>query len=569
MGGEPEPTRWPGQGFEPTANVAPDQARTVWSGPLPPAPAVPGGDAATRWTVPPGGAPGGTPGLSPFGVPRLVPGLQLGPWRLEAELGRGGMGAVWRATDATIRREVALKVLLDLASHAPDARARFLREGQLGARVDHPGIVRIYAVGEAPVPWLACELVQGARSLTAAAAGRPPEEGAALVAQAARALGAAHARGVVHRDVKPDNLLVGQDGRVRVTDFGISTAHDVEWLTVTGRIMGTPSYMAPEQLEGQRVVQGPWTDVWALGVVLYEVLTGERPFGGGSVMEIAARVINSGGDFRRPRALRPELSPALEAVVLGALVVEPGRRWHDGDAFADELERALAADDAAPPPSRWPLPVGVALGLALAVGAGAWALTRPGPPPVAGTPGEPPATEPGPPPTEPAPLLGEPTPTPPTPTLAPSVAEVWSRTVAISWDDREPEVAPGLEVVERVEVGRAPTQLVLHRNAVSSVRLRFRLEPGTTWARAHVNHLATKHEGTRASWIILELNGQTVDPRHEPWHDVPIDLSPWIRAGDNELVITLHPDSRTVYWLKRFELRSGSGEAPPVFPGRH
>ncbi len=363
---------------EPTRPPAPGQAVTRWEGAA--APPAPLASDATAWTSPDVRGPAPVqPPLQRRPGARLVPGGRLGPFGLEAELGRGGMGAVWRAVDLATGRRVALKVVLELGRGDAVARERFVREGQLAARLQHPNVVRVFAAGQTDdLPWLACELVPGARSLTGAARGLPRDEQVRLVRDAARALGAAHALGIVHRDVKPDNVLVGDDGRARVADFGLAMAHDVQRLTRTGAVMGTPPYMAPEQFDGDRGAQGPHTDVWALGVILHELLTGERPFGSGGQHEIGLRVLN--GKYRRPRQVVADVPAPLEAVVVGAFAQEPAHRWRDGEAFAAALDEALAGRVPrlpGPPPSRrTPVLLVVSAGVLLAASGASVAVLR-------------------------------------------------------------------------------------------------------------------------------------------------------------------------------------------------
>ena len=176
-------------------------------------------------------------------------GEQIGPYRVVGELGRGGMGAVFRAVDQG-GREVALK----LATGAMDAtrRERFLREGQLAARLDHPGIVQVHAAGEhGGRPWLAYELVRDARPIEEAFPERTWVERVELIVEVCQALAAAHAAGVVHRDIKPDNVLIDGEGRVRIADFGLATAGDLDRLTLSGIVVGTPLFLSPEAFAGE------------------------------------------------------------------------------------------------------------------------------------------------------------------------------------------------------------------------------------------------------------------------------------------------------------------------------
>lgn len=253
------------------------------------------------------------------------------------------MGVVYKARDAHTGRFVALKVVLDTQSK-PERLDRFRREGQIAASLDHPKILRIHGAGQLQgMPYLAYELVEGCRPLNEAFVGQSLRDRVALVRDVARGLGFAHAKSVVHRDIKPDNLLVDGQGRVRIADFGLATAQDVERLTQTGALLGTPNYMAPEQFDSSSgELVGPHSDVWSLGVVLYEALTGELPFDAPTLFELAAR-INS-GSMQRPRAINKEIPAAFESVCLCALAVDPSARYANGVEFADDLERALGGE---------------------------------------------------------------------------------------------------------------------------------------------------------------------------------------------------------------------------------
>ena len=285
--------------------------------------------------------PHGAPTPSPRSSGRLPGvGARLGRFRVLGLLGRGGMGAVYRAFDEEAGREVALKLVTPSASSTRDQR--FRREGEITAGLSHPGIVRVFSFGELEGrPYLAYELVEGARTLDAVLPDLPLHERVARVVEAARALGHAHARGVTHRDVKPENILVDEQGRVRVADFGLASAQDLERLTQTGAMLGTPSTMAPEQVLGETARIGPPADVWALGVILYQAISGRLPFDGESFFELAAQIASAAppplrtADGRRPPA-------ALLAIVLQALEKDPDERYPHGDALADDLEAYLA-----------------------------------------------------------------------------------------------------------------------------------------------------------------------------------------------------------------------------------
>jgi hypothetical protein len=260
-------------------------------------------------------------------------------FEVTGELGRGGMGVVLRARDPGTGREVALKLARPTTERA--LLLRLEREGQLAARLSHPGIVRVHGAGTiGDRPYVAYELVEGARTLAEALPRLDRGARVAIVRDVARALGAAHALGVVHRDVKPENVLLGADGRPRVSDFGIATAADVERLTVTGAFIGTAHYMAPEQLLGIRGGVGPPSDVWSLGVTLYQCLTDALPFDGQSLVEVVGKVAD--GEPTPPRRLRPDVPADLEAVCLKALGRAPTARYPEAGAMADDLERALA-----------------------------------------------------------------------------------------------------------------------------------------------------------------------------------------------------------------------------------
>ncbi|MGE0706620.1 MAG: protein kinase [Planctomycetota bacterium] len=261
-------------------------------------------------------------------------------YELLGTLGRGASAVVLRARERATGREVALK-RLELAP-SDERLARFLREGEVAARLTHPGIVRVHAVGLlGGRPCLAYELIEGARELGEALAEWPLRRRVEALRQAAEALGSAHAAGLVHRDVKQENLLVDREGRVRVADFGVATGAELERLTRTHALVGTPVAMAPEQLEGRPGAVTPATDVWALGVILYEVLCERAPFAGAQTFPELVSWIE-GGSFPRPRELRPDVDRALEAVCLRALDRDPRRRYPDAGAFSDALAAWLA-----------------------------------------------------------------------------------------------------------------------------------------------------------------------------------------------------------------------------------
>ncbi|MBL4849524.1 MAG: SEL1-like repeat protein [Planctomycetes bacterium] len=267
---------------------------------------------------------------------RLQPGSSFGGFEILAVLGSGAMGVVYRARDGELNRDVALKI----PTSAGDG-ARFQREAIATAALDHPGIVRIYSQGEEQgTPYIAYELVEGATTLEEVAPTLDQDGRVRLLRDAALAMGHAHGRGVVHRDLKPDNLLVDTAGRLRVADFGLGHVANVEALTKTGTLVGTPLTMSPEQIAGDRSAIGPPTDVWGLGATLYWALTGEFPFLAGSVLELAGMVTSV--TPLKPSALTPEAGPYLDAITLKALRKSPTDRYADGDALAADLDRYLS-----------------------------------------------------------------------------------------------------------------------------------------------------------------------------------------------------------------------------------
>lgn len=300
---------------------------------------TPGGDRPEA--APPGrrddlilSGPGGEP---PEEGP--APPVRVGPFRVVSVLGAGAMGVVYRARHESSGREVALKLLKETAN--PNRLERIRREGELTARLKHPNVVAIHSAGDVDgQPWLAYELVEDCRTLQEVFPGLELGERVELLRDAARALGHAHALGICHRDVKPDNLLVDGSGRLRVADFGLAGAGDLERLTRSGDLIGTPLFMAPEQISGKRAEVGPGVDVWALGVILYEALTGELPFPGENMASLIGAILQ--GRLRPLRALAPATPAALEAICLKALHLEQGERYPDGAALADDLDRYLA-----------------------------------------------------------------------------------------------------------------------------------------------------------------------------------------------------------------------------------
>lgn len=314
------------------------------------------------------------------GAPVVLPRALLALYEPLGELGRGAMGVVLRARERASGRVVALKLVPDAAVadlRGERARERFKREGQLTASLQHPGIVRVHSAGEAGgMPYLAYELIERCRTLEDVLPGLPVRARVGLVRDVARALGHAHARGVIHRDVKPSNVLVDLEGRTRVADFGLAAAGGLERLTLTGAMVGTPLYMAPEQVGGDREAYGPGTDVWALGVLLHLAVKDTLPFDAESLADLTALIL--GGTYPPPG---PSVPPALAAVIARALRVDPRERHADGEAFARDLDAWLEHGGASNAMRAWARrrcarPVGLALGAALTIAAAAAAGVR-------------------------------------------------------------------------------------------------------------------------------------------------------------------------------------------------
>jgi WD40 repeat protein len=293
----------------------------------------------------------------------LPPPRQVGDYDILAEVGRGGMGVVYKARHRSLHRLVALKMVLAGEFASSTQELRFRLEAMLAARVKHPNIVQVYEIGSYEGrPFLALEWVEGG-SLADRLDGKlwPPGEAAALIETLARAIHVAHGEGVVHRDLKPANILLQRDeGRgmrdekegpsdssliphpsslvPKITDFGLAQPTEGgQTLTHSGFLVGTPGYMAPEQASGKRALVGPATDIYALGVMLYQLTTGQLPFQGDSSLEVLRAVTED--EAVRPRRLQLHIPRDLEAITLHCLEKEPGRRYPSALALAEDLER--------------------------------------------------------------------------------------------------------------------------------------------------------------------------------------------------------------------------------------
>lgn len=266
-------------------------------------------------------------------------------YRLEAVLGQGGVGTVWRARDLQLDRDVAVKQLQPGVARDPAAADRFRREATTAASLSHPSLVTIYDVGEDDgAVYLVMELVEGPSVKDVLAAGGPLEPGevAALGHRIARALVTVHERGLVHRDIKPGNVLLPVDGPAKLVDFGtIHVLGDAAAnLTMPGTMMGTIGYVAPEQFEGQEIT--PRADVYAVGLLLNEALTGEPTFGSGTVAELTRRRLTD--DAEPPSRRRPDVPPELDEIIVRATLREPAQRFADAGALAAALGPLVPGD---------------------------------------------------------------------------------------------------------------------------------------------------------------------------------------------------------------------------------
>jgi serine/threonine-protein kinase len=288
-------------------------------------------------------------------VPHCADLPQVPGYRVEAVLGCGGMGVVYRAWHLRLRRAVALKMLLAGPCARPEELARFQREAEAVAALSHPNIVQIHDVGDVDGrPYFTMELVEGG-NLADRIQGvpQPAQKAAALVATLAEAIHAAHESGIVHRDLKPANILLTTDGTPMVTDFGLARRLEGNGgLTLSGVPMGTPSYMAPEQARGEKRAIGPATDVYALGAILYELLTGRPPFRAESATATLQQVVAN--EPVPPARLNPRVPRDLETICLKCLNKEPPKRYASAQALAEDLRRFERGEPITARRLRWP-----------------------------------------------------------------------------------------------------------------------------------------------------------------------------------------------------------------------
>lgn len=373
----------------------------------------------------------------------LSTGVKLGNrYRLDERIASGGMGDVWRGTDEVLGRTVAVKSLLPALLDDPDFAERFRGEARTMATINHPGVVDIYDFGsDQQIAFLVMEHVEGEALLAALnRVGRlTSARTMALVAQAADALHAAHLEGIVHRDVKPGNLLVRPNGTLVLTDFGIARSDLVAQLTAAGSVLGTASYISPEQATG--AVATPASDVYALGVVAYQCLSGRRPFAGDNPLEIALQHVRD-----TPRALPADIPPQVRAVVERAMAKDPADRWPSAAALAGvarqlkvQLSQAARAAGQASPVSAVP---GRASVVSPAPAAPAPGRAKVPPPVVARPPQASRSPMPPPPAPQQQPFPPPPAPQQPFPPLAPRPPAQWSPVAAVPLASARPGHPP-------------------------------------------------------------------------------------------------------------------------------
>ncbi|HVW02837.1 MAG TPA: protein kinase, partial [Planctomycetaceae bacterium] len=310
----------------------------------------------------------------------------FGDYELLDEIARGGMGVVYKARQTRLNRTVAIKMILSGNLASDEDVRRFQREAQAAANLQHPNIVSVHEVGlHDGHHYFSMDYVDG-RSLADLIRENParPRQAAAWVRETATAIHYAHQQGTLHRDLKPSNILVDRSGRVRITDFGLAMRTTADQaLTQTGQIVGTPAYMPPEQAQSKRSLIGPASDVYSLGAILYELLTGRPPFRSDSAVTTIQQVIQS--EPVSPRLLNPGVPRDLETICLKCLQKEPHKRYLTAELLAEDLERFLRGEPIVARPIgriarawRWcrrnPLPASLAsaaIGLLLTIACGA------------------------------------------------------------------------------------------------------------------------------------------------------------------------------------------------------
>jgi eukaryotic-like serine/threonine-protein kinase len=266
-------------------------------------------------------------------------------YRLDARVGHGGMSTVYRAFDVVLERQVAIKLMHREMSSDSDQLERFRREARAVAQLNHPHVVGVIDAGEDDnTPYIVFEYVEGEtlKDRIRRHGRLPVPEAVAYAIEIARALGAAHERHIVHRDVKPQNVLIDEEGTAKVTDFGIARTMTEEGLTADGRVLGTTDYVSPEQALGHEV--GPQSDLYSLGIVLFEMLTGDVPFSGENQVAVAMKHVRE--ELPDVQVRRPEVSSALASVVDRATAKDLPRRYSDDTELIADLEEVLSIETA-------------------------------------------------------------------------------------------------------------------------------------------------------------------------------------------------------------------------------
>ena len=289
---------------------------------------------------------GDTPRLAPFRRGRPFEVNEIGDYELVQEIARGGMGVVYRARQKGLNREVALKMILSGQLAGKEEVSRFRSEAEAAARLDHPGIVPVYEVGQIDgQPFFSMGFIEG-ESLAKKLADGPlePKEAARFLDKISAAVEYAHKRGIVHRDLKPGNVLVTVEGEPKITDFGLAKRLDGDSeLTATGQVLGTPSYMPPEQAAGKLAQVNERSDVYALGAILYCMLVGRPPFQSGNQLDTLMQVLDK--DPVAPRELDSKIPKDLETICLKCLSKDPDKRYESADGLSDDLNRFLSGKE--------------------------------------------------------------------------------------------------------------------------------------------------------------------------------------------------------------------------------
>jgi predicted Ser/Thr protein kinase len=275
-------------------------------------------------------------------------GAKKNRYELLKELGRGAMGTVYLVQDTALQRQMAMKIPHFQPGESPDLRERFYREARAAAKLEHPNICPVFDVGEEDGrPYLTMAYIEGQTldKVLRATKAMPQRRAVEVVAKLARALEEAHRNGVVHRDLKPANVMVNRRGEPVIMDFGLAKRDQDASMTHQGSVLGTPAYMAPEQVNGEVKLIGAASDQYALGVILYELLTGQVPFKG-TIGQVMAKILTEAP--KPPGALRPDLDPAVEQTCLKAMAREIPDRFASVGAFAEDLERFLTPTGTTP-----------------------------------------------------------------------------------------------------------------------------------------------------------------------------------------------------------------------------